>query len=197
MWARAQHGAAQPISLYVKRQPRLLDGSQRDAALLTRLWLQHRDLRSRLPLQCHDLRFDPASVIRAQDVRPRPHEPMPFRGGSQRPLSRRRHLQHVLRRHQFTPVQSGLERTGRPRAVIDSDRRAIPPIDPSLDQRAASRSPAPQLHKIESDLIKLQQDNIFQRVLHISSRQSSRTKKCGERPPHSAPDHECRVAMIR
>src|ERR1051325_4503365 len=75
-------------SLYVKRQPRLLDVSQRYSPFNTSLWCEHRDLGTRLAIDGDDLSLEPPAVLRAQHVRPLPHEPSPFAGGAQGSFTR-------------------------------------------------------------------------------------------------------------
>ena len=173
------------VRLQMKRQPRLLDVGQRDTAFDRPSWAPA----PRLPTP--SLPRPPGSLpsIRppcsgARTFAQRPTNRRHSAGVAQRTLARRRHLQHVLRRHQLASVQPRLERARSPRAVVDRDRRPVAPIDANLDQRPALRPPAPQLDEVESDRVKLRYDNTFQRVLHISSRKSSRIKKCGEPPPH-------------
>ena len=178
----------------MERQPRLLDDSQRNTTVIARLGLQHRHFRSQLPFYRDDLRFEPAAVLRTQHVCPAADEPPPFTGGAQRTLAGGLHLQHILGCYQITAIQPSLERPGCLGAVVHGDFGVVASIDADFDQRAAPRPSAAQLHEVVTDRVKLRYDNIFKRVLHISSRQSSGIKKCGEPPPHSARGHKDRVA---
>jgi len=83
-------------------------------------------------------------------------------------------------------IQPGLERARHPRAVVHTHSNTVAPIDPRFDQRTVPRPTLSELHQIESRGIKLSSYNGFQRFVHVVSRCFTRTKKCGEPPPHSA-----------
>jgi len=182
------------VGLHVKRQPSFCDIGQRNAAFVSGLGFEHRDFRSCLTFDTDNSSFEPASMRRGQHVRPTSNEASPFLGGPQRPFARRRDLKHVLRRNQLTSIQASLQDARRAGAVVDGDGCSVTPIDSSFDQRTGSGPATPELHEIVVDRVKLRYDNRFQRVLHIESRKSSRTKKCGEPPPHFTRDHSGRAA---
>src|SRR6185369_12610850 len=56
----------------------------------------------------------------------------------------------------------------------------------NLEHRTGTSSPLPQLDEIVTNLGKTLDDNMFQLVVHVVSRQPQRIKKCGEHPPHFA-----------
>jgi len=184
------------VDLQVKRQPRLLDCSQRNSSNVSAFELEHRGLitRFRVALHDHDSSFDTTTVLRTQHVGPLTHEPPPVGAGPEGTFARRRDLQHVLRRDEPAAVETGLEGPRRHSAIVDRYRGPVAPIDANLDQRPAPRATSAKLDEVIADRIKLLHDNIFQRVLHIQSRKSSRTKKCGEPPPHFTRGHRGRAA---
>src|SRR5215471_11551333 len=124
--------------LHVKRQPRLLDVSQRDATLRARLGRNYSDFRSGLSLHADDFSLDAAAVLRGQHVGPLPDEPPPFRRRAKQTLPWRRHLQHVVGRNEPARIEPRLQRSRDPSAIVYRDGRVVPPIDPHLDERPVS-----------------------------------------------------------
>ena len=185
------------MSLQMKRQPRLLDVGQRDSAF------------DRPASGSSTATSDPASPSTARifaSNRP------PCSGRStfaQRPTNRR-HSAGVRSGRSpgddtcntycgdtssLPSSRASSARDARAQSSTVTARRRADRCEPR--SAAALRATAPQLDEIEPDRVKLRYDNSFQRVLHISSRKSSRIKKCGEPPPHFTRGHKGRAAMKR
>ncbi len=180
----------------MKREPRLLDGGERNLTLRSRRWLDSDDLGPCWSLHRNDFSLDAAPVLRTEHVRPPSNKSTPLVRGAKWPLTWRRHLQHVLRRHQPTVVETSFDGSRGTRAVVDRDGCTVPPINSKLDQRTISRPPSTELDEVILQHLELRPDNRFQRILHSLSRKSSREQKNVGSLPHISPAYQLRPRSI-
>ena len=172
--------------LHVKRQPRLLDVSQRNATLTSAfVRLEHRDCsRSRLSLHRDDSSFDrpPCSGLSTFAHRPtnRRHSPGLRSGRSPGDDT----CNTYCGRHELAAVEPGFERARGPRTIVHRHRGTVAPIDANLDQRPVPRPPCRSSTRSKPTASSSATTTSSSASFTSQSRKSSRTKKCGEPPPH-------------
>jgi len=154
------------IPLHAEREPSLLHRIEEDASALPRFQFQFDQVRTALRLHADDPSFEPPPVNRAQDIRPPPDEPAPFRRRAQGPLARRGHLQIVAVGQERTAVQSRLDGAGCTGTIVYRNLLAVTPINPDLDEGARLRAPTPELDKVKFQRSKLLIDKTFQLFVH-------------------------------
>jgi hypothetical protein len=160
--------------------------------------LEDSDLAPVIAFEPNDLRFEPRAV-EPRYRRPPPCEAPPVRRCANGALARRGDLEDVPFADQSGPIESGLQRARRSRAVVDRHTGTVPPVDPDLDYRASTRPPPPKLDEVEADRIKLFLYNALQLVVHAPSQPpppTARTKKCGGSPHISTRDTDSRAVGL-
>lgn len=129
--------------------------------------LEDGDLAALVAFEPNDLCFEP-SAVQVSHVRPPAGEAAPLGRRPNDALARGRDLEHIAFADQFAPVETGLQRTRRERAIVDRHAGAIPPVDPHFDHGAGTRPAPSDIDEVESDYVKLFSNNALQLVVHAS-----------------------------
>ena len=160
--------------------------------------LEDGDLAALVAFEPNDLCFEPCAV-QVRHVRPPASEAAPLGRCPKDALPRGRDLEDVAFADQFAPVETGLQRPRRSRAIVDRHAGAIPPVDPHLDHGAGTSTAPSHLDEIETDRVKLFPYNALQLVVHAWSQLppgTARTKKCGGSPHISTRDTGSRAVRL-